>query len=151
MAKLTIAQKKEWAKLLFLRENLTQKEIAERVGVSAVTINKWVKGGNWENLKVSITITKEEQLKNLYRQLAEINKVISERPEEEGKRYATAAEADTITKLAAAINKMESDIGLSDVVAAFQGLLTWLRTFDVEEAKRIAPILDGYVKTKISV
>ena len=147
MANLTIKQKKDWAKLLYIRENLTQKEIAERVGVSTVTMNKWVndKTDNWEMQKVSITITKEEQLKNLYRQLAEINRTIAERPESEGKRYASAAEADTITKLAAAIDKMESDI-----VATFQGLLGWLRTFDIDEAQRVAPVLDGYVKTKIA-
>ncbi|HBX44471.1 MAG TPA: DDE transposase family protein [Porphyromonadaceae bacterium] len=150
MANLTNEQKKEWAKLLFLRENLTQKEIAERVGVSAVTMNKWVKSGNWENLKVSITITKEEQLKNLYRQLAEVNRTIAERPAADGNRYATSAEADIISKLAASINKMESDIGLADIIATFQGLLSWLRTFDILEAQRIAPVLDGYVKTKIS-
>ena len=150
MAKLSNAQKKEWAQLLFTKENITQKEIAERVGISEVTMSRWVKAGNWESLKVSITITKEEQLKNIYRQLAEINKSIAERPAEEGNRYATPAESDTINKLATAINKMETDIGLSDIIATFQGLLAWLRTFDVPEAQRIATILDGYVKTKIS-
>ena len=34
MADLTNAQKKEWAKTLYLKENLTQQEIADRVGVS---------------------------------------------------------------------------------------------------------------------
>ena len=65
MAELSIVQKKEWAKLLFTKENLTQGEIAERVGVSRVTINKWANTENWELLKVSITITREEQLKSL--------------------------------------------------------------------------------------
>lgn len=150
MAKLTNAQKKEWAQLLFTKENITQKEIAARVGISEVTMSRWVRAGNWESLKVSITITKEEQLKNIYRQLAEINRTIAERPADEGNRYATTAESDTINKLATAINKMETDIGLSDIIATFQGLLAWLRTFDVPEAQRIAPVLDGYVKTKIS-
>lgn len=150
MAKLSNAQKKEWAQLMFTKENITQKEIAERVGISEVTMSRWVKAGNWESLKVSITITKEEQLKNIYRQLAELNKTIAERPTDEGNRYATTAESDTINKLATAINKMETDIGLSDIIATFQGLLAWLRTFDVPEAQRIAPILDGYIKTKIS-
>lgn len=63
MADLSNLQKKEWAKLLFTKENLTQQEIAERVGVSRVTINKWINSENWEHLKVSITITREEQLK----------------------------------------------------------------------------------------
>ncbi len=146
MANLTIAQKKEWAKLLFLRENLTQKEIAERVGVSAVTINKWVKNERWEDLRVSITITKEEQLKNLYRQLAEINNAIAER---ERNKFATSAEADTITKLANAIDKMETDVGLADIQSAFRKFLTWLRAFDLPEAQRLVNLFDDFIKTVI--
>ena len=44
MAKeLTSDQRKEWAKLIFLKENITQQEIADRVGVSRITVNKWAK------------------------------------------------------------------------------------------------------------
>ena len=82
---MTTGQRKEWAKLLFVKENLTQAEIAERVGVSRVTVNKWINAENWEHLKVSVTITKEEQLKNLYRQLAELNGKIAQR--EQGQRF----------------------------------------------------------------
>jgi transcriptional regulator with XRE-family HTH domain len=146
MGNLTIAQKKEWAKLLFLRENLTQKEIAERVGVSAVTINKWVKNERWEDLRVSITITKEEQIKNLYRQLAEINNAIAER---DGNKFATPAEADTITKLANAIEKMETDVGLADIQSSFRKFLSWLRTFDLPEAQRLVNLFDDFIKTVI--
>ena len=32
MADLTNAQKKEWAKTLYLKENLTQQEIADQIG-----------------------------------------------------------------------------------------------------------------------
>ena len=48
MAELSNSQKKEWAQTLYLRENLTQAEIAERVGVSRVTISNWIKAGKWE-------------------------------------------------------------------------------------------------------
>lgn len=147
MKKLTLSQKKEWAQLLYTRENLTQKEIAARVEVSAVTINKWVKTGLWEELKTSITITKEAQLKNLYRQLSELNKAIADR--EAGKRYSTTAEADTITKLANAIEKMESDIGLADIISTFRSFLDWLRKFDLKEAQRLMPVFDSFIKTRV--
>ena len=42
MAELTNEQKKAWAKTLYTRETLTQAEIAERVGVSRVTVNNWI-------------------------------------------------------------------------------------------------------------
>lgn len=145
---LTIAQKKEWAKLLFTKENLTQLEIAERVGVSRVTIGKWINAENWEQLKVSITITREEQLKSLYRQLAELNTTISDRPK--GERFPSAAEADTISKLANAIQKMETEVGLANVISVFGELLKWLRTFDIEQSKQISSVLDAFVKSKLS-
>jgi transcriptional regulator with XRE-family HTH domain len=147
MAGLTNKQKKDWAQLLFTKENVTQKEVAQRVGVSTQTMSKWVNQGKWEELKVSVTITKEEQLKNLYRQLAEINKVISER--EEGKRYATSGESDTISKLAVAIEKMESDIGLADIISTFRTFLTWLRGFDIEQAQTLTPLCDSFIKSRI--
>lgn len=109
MAELTNEQKKAWAKTLYTRETLTQAEIAERVGVSRVTVNNWIGKGNWEQLKASITITREEQLKNLYRQLAELNNAIMGKPE--GERFPNAAEADTISKLSNAIKKLETEVG----------------------------------------
>ncbi|WP_337380818.1 helix-turn-helix domain-containing protein [Phocaeicola coprophilus] len=146
--KMTNEQRKEWAKLLFVKENLTQAEIAERVGVSRVTVNKWINTENWEHLKVSVTITKEEQLKSLYRQLAELNDKIAER--EPGERFANVKEADTISKLANAIKKMETEVGLADITSVFSDLLKWLRTYDTEQAKQICPVLDAYVKSKLA-
>lgn len=146
MANLTIKQKREWAQLLYTKEYISQKEIAERVGVSQQTMSRWVTKFKWDELKVSITITREEQLKNLYRQLSEMNKAISER---EGNKYPTAAEADTITKLASAIDKLESETGLNEILSTFKEFLNWLRKFNLEEAQRLVPLFDDFVKTKL--
>lgn len=104
MADLTTQQKKGYARTLYLKDNLTQQEIADKVGVSRNTINRWIAAEKWEEMKVGMTLTREQQVASLHRQVAEINRVISER--EEGKRYANAAEADTLNKLATAIKKL---------------------------------------------
>lgn len=147
MAGLTLKQKREWALLLYTKENLSQKEIAAKVGVSEVTISRWKDKYKWEELKVSITITKEEQLKNLYRQIAELNNAIAGR--EKGSRFASSKEADSITKLANAIDKLESDIGLADIISTFRNFLAWLRKFDLPKAQELTPLFDSYIKTKI--
>jgi len=147
MADLTIAQKKEWAKLLYTKENLTQAEIAERVGVTRVTVNKWINAENWETLKVSISITNEEQLKNLYRQLAEIQNTILNR--EDGARYAMPAEAEVIRKLTISIKQLQAELGLSEITSVFGGLIQFLRTYEPKRVKEIAPVLDAYVKSKL--
>lgn len=148
MTELSIQQKKEWAKTLYLKENLTQLEIAERVGVSRVTVNNWINKNGWEMLRTSITITREEQLKSLYRQLAELNNAIMNQPE--GKRFPNTAEADTISKLSNAIKKMETEVGLADIISVFSDLLKWVRAHDPERAREISPLLDAFVKSKIS-
>lgn len=147
MADLTNAQKKEWAKTLYLRENLTQQEIADRVGCSRVTVSNWVRAGKWEEQKVGITLTRQEQVANLYRQVAEINRTIAERPE--GERFATSKEADILGKLAAAISKMEQEIGIADTISVLTGLIEWLRPHDIEKAKEITSIADAYIKDKL--
>ena len=86
--------------------------------------------------------------KNLYRQLAELNGKIAQR--EQGQRFPNAAEADTISKLANAIKKMETEVGLADITSVFADLLKWLRTYDAEQAKQVCPLLDAFVKSKLA-
>lgn len=147
MADLNNAQKKEWAKTLYLRENLTQQEIADRVGVSRVSVSNWVRAGKWEEQKVGITLTRQEQVANLYRQVAEINRSIAARPE--GERFATSKEADILGKLAAAISKMEQEVGIADKISVLTDLINWLRPVDLEKAKEITQLADAYIKDKL--
>jgi len=147
MAELSISQKKEWAKTLYLKENLTQQEIADRVGVSRITINKWINTEKWEQQKVGITLTREEQISNLYRQVAEINKVIAARPE--GERFATTAEADILGKLSSTIKKMETDVGIADIISVLTQFIEWLRPVDLEKAKEFTRLADAFIKDKL--
>ena len=144
MAALTNQQKKEWAKTLFLKENLTIIEIADRVGSSRQTVSRWIKDGKWETLKTSLTLTRQEQISMLYRQVAEINRAIAKRAD--GERYANSKEADILGKLASAINKMESDVGIKDICEVGSKFMDWLRPIDLDKAKEIALIYDAFTK-----
>lgn len=46
MAELTAQQKKDYARMLYLKDNLTQQEIAEKVGVSRQSVIRWMKAEN---------------------------------------------------------------------------------------------------------
>ena len=147
MADLTNAQKKEWAKTLYMRENLTQQEIAERVGVSRVTVSNWVRAGKWEEQKAGLTLTRQEQVANLYRQVAEINRAISARAE--GERFPNSKEADILGKLSAAIRNMEQETGIADIISVLTGFIEWLRPFALEKAKELTRLADAYIKDKL--
>lgn len=144
MADLTTGQKKDYARTLYLKDNLTQQEIADKVGVSRKTVNRWATTEKWETMKVGLTLSKEQQISNLHRQVIELNNNILSRPE--GKRYATPPEADTLGKLAAAIKKMETDIGIADVVSVGMRFAEWLRPVDLEKAKELAILWDKFIK-----
>ena len=137
-------QKKEWAKLLYIRENLTQKEIAQKVGSSAVTIGKWIKKENWDKLRQSMLITRETQLSRLYMQLDELNAAIMKR--EEGTRFPDYKEADAISKLTNAIKTMETEASIADIVEVAKRLLNWLRPINPDKAVEVARIIDDYIK-----
>lgn len=136
--------KKELAKALFINGTYTLEEIADKVGCARQTITKWSKADNWEDLKASRTISPEQILAGFNRQIIEINKQIDSR--EEGQRFATPAEADTLVKLASAIKKIETDTGIADVVNVSMKFTNWLRPLDLEMAKKISNIFDAYLK-----
>lgn len=148
MTRLTSKQKKEWAKTLYLKENLTQQEIADKVGVSRQTVIRWIQKEKWEELKTSLTLTRQEQIGNLYQQVAAINRAILERPD--GERYATSKEADILGKLAAAINKMETEVGIKDICEVGTKFTDWLRAVDLDKAKDFVTLYDAFIKDQLS-
>lgn len=146
-AELNIQQKKDIARQLFVKGDFTQIEIAEKVGVSKVTINKWVKTENWDKEKISLAATRQEQLNKIYKQLAEINNTIENRPV--GERYATPAEADTIGKLSKSIEKFEKETSLSDTITVITEILEWLRPQDLKKSQEFSNVFDLYIKSKL--
>lgn len=145
MSKMTSEQMRRWALTMYLNENRTQAEIAEACGVSRQTIIRWSKADKWDEHKVSLTMTREEQIKNLQRQIAEINNGILDR--EAGKRFATPKEADTIVKLTTSINKLETEIGIHEIVGVAQRFIAWLRPVDLELTKIFTRLFDKFIKS----
>lgn len=142
--------KKEYAKLLFTSEKLSQKEISEKVGVSEQTITRWVNAnsGEWRRLRQSLFVTKREQLSRIYDQIGEITNSIIEK--EQGKRYADSKEADTLVKLTSAAKTLETEASVADKIDVTMKFLDWLRPIDLELAKRIAPLFNSFIKDSLS-
>lgn len=139
------AQEKEYAKSLYIGGGLTQKEIAERVSVTEKTLAKWIKEGKWDNLKKSLLTTKENQLSFLYNQLDFLNTDISKRDF----KVATGKEADTIAKLSASINRLETETSIGDTVEVARAFIEFVRQQDLELAKVITNLFDVFITAKM--
>jgi transcriptional regulator with XRE-family HTH domain len=146
LTKMKAADKKDWAKLLYTKEGLSQREVAGRTGVSTVTINKWVNANEaeWDKLRKSLLVTRDEQLRRLYMQLDELNTHIMERVK--GSRFANSKEADTINKLTVAIRTLETDASIADIVEVCKRVLNYLRPISPEKAREMAMIFDDFIK-----
>lgn len=147
MAALNNVQKKALAKDIYLLGSYTMEEIAVKVGTTRQTVSRWAKTDGWDELKAGMTIGREEILKNLYRQINEINSNISSR--EKGERHANSKEADILMKLSASIKKMEEDVGISELVSAGMRFGDWLRKIDLDKAKEFVNWWDAFIKDQI--
>jgi transposase len=135
-------RKKELAQFFYCNSQLSQKEIAEKVGTSEVTMSKWAKEGKWDTLKASITITRQEQLNRVYQQITAINNKISE----EQRGIPSGSDADVLSKLAAVVERLEKETSITDVVSVSMKFLDWLRKIDTEKAKELSGLFDAFIK-----
>ena len=147
MADLSREQKKDFAKNLYLNNpNITQKELALRVGVSAVTINKWINDEKWDTLQKSLLLSKSEILADYYEQLREAKESVKMR--EEGKRFMSSKEADAVVKITSAIKNLETETNIADKVEVGKNFLAFIRKITTyDESNKIAKLFDTYIKS----
>ena len=140
-------KEKEIAKILYVREKLTLKEIAEKVGVQEATIIGWAEREQWAKLRSGLTLCKESIIMDIYMQIQDITKTISERPE--GMRKPTPNEATLIRKLSESVKNMEQDIGIAEIVSCGMQFIDFLRNFEYEKSKEVAPLWDSFLRSKL--
>lgn len=143
--KLTIKQKKDYAKTLFIKEKLTQKEIAKRVGVSERSLSKWVNEDNWNKQRQSNLLTREEQLCKMMTELDTLNGVI----EFGGRGYADKEQAYIRDTLIQNIQKLETETSIREVYNVATKVVGYWRPIDLPTAQLLTEAFDGYIKANM--
>ncbi|MBP3762935.1 MAG: terminase [Bacteroidales bacterium] len=105
-------KERELARLYYFQGE-AQKSIAERIGVSAVTINRWAKDGNWESLRAAKTISRKELVVKMLQK-------INERLE------SSDWTADEIIKAASAVEKLDKQTNIVTMMEVFAAFGNWL-------------------------
>jgi len=137
-------QEREYARILYVSERLTFKDIAERVGVTEKTIGKWAELDNWDKLRKSLLTTRQSQLVHWYNQLEAINLAIEERA-----NIPTNSEADTMSKITSNIQKLEVEISLGEYVQVTKKVLEFIQTVDLDAAKLFTRYADEFINSKL--
>lgn len=128
---------------LYCNTQLSQKDIAKVAGISAVQLNKWVKGNNWELDKTTQQVTAERVIRELYSNISDIH-----REAKEGKRKLTPAETDSIVKITASIKSLRKRYDLSSYHSILRECLEYMNKADNETAKLFAPKMLEFLREK---
>ena len=137
-----LEDKREYARLLFMQGE-TQKVIAEKVGVSAVTINKWVAENGWQELRAASNITRPELVNKL---LHTIDKLIEQVNESEDPE-AMAGLGDKLAKLSTTIERLDKKASIVDVIEVFMAFSKWMQfrmSFDDEITPELLKTINKY-------
>lgn len=138
-------QEREYARILYVSERLTFKEIAERVGVSDKTVGKWADLHKWDNMRKSMLTTRQNQLVHWYNQLEAINNDIAAREP----AIPNAKEADIMSKITANIQRLEVETSIGEYVEVGRKVLTFIQDINLNDAKLFKSYIDEFINMKL--
>jgi len=144
-SKSAIVKAKDYAKLLFIKERLPQKEIAVKTGYSEQTISKWAVAGNWAKEQKNFVLTRQEQMGNLLDELSELNASIKLKPA--GARFADSKQGDIRLKLIKDIKELETKASKPEAISACIALLEFVRKVDLKVAQELGYYVNGFIKS----
>jgi hypothetical protein len=131
--------KKDLAEALYM-SGINQQDIAEKIGMSRVTINKWCMSGGWKERRGAKTITRQELINKI---LLSINDALTECTNDPKKFGATS---DQLAKLASTIDKLDKKGNVVDYINTFVDFSDWLES-QVGINKEVTPVLIRVITT----
>jgi uncharacterized protein YjcR len=135
ITKKELEDKKDYARLLYMQGE-QQKVIAEKVGVSAQTITKWVNVGGWVGQRAAQNITRPELVNKLLRTVDKMIEAVNDSDDPD----AANGLGDKLAKFAATIEKLDKHTSIVDVIEVFMAFSKWLQ-FQAEFDEDITPEL----------
>nr|DAY54997.1 MAG TPA: Protein of unknown function (DUF1804) [Caudoviricetes sp.] len=122
MASKASEEKKEFAFTLYMAGE-QQNVIAEKVGVSKQTVNRWVAEGDWGKRRAAKNITRPELTNKL---LLSIDKLL-EKVIESDDADTFDGLGDKLSKLSAAVAKLDKGANVVDAVEVFMAFGKWMQ------------------------
>lgn len=121
-SKKELEQKNELARLYYMQGE-SQKNIASKVNVSENTISRWVDKGEWEKKRAGNMVTRPEIVN---KNLILISHLLDKLNSEEVKLSDVGKIVDQISKLAAAIERIDKKANVIDSIEVFTSLNKWM-------------------------
>jgi transposase len=138
------SQEKELAAQLFINTNLSQKEIAQKVGVTEKSMSAWVNEGKWEELKNAKHSTNAEIIAGLKKIL---NHHIEQKIKKLNENTFEKSDADVIVEISRSIDIMQGKgISLRDKVEVMEEFIDFIPMDNAKLQKLKSEIAEWQVK-----
>lgn len=148
MAKKELNSKKEFAFILYMN-GTNQQDIADKTGVSRVTINKWIKDNGWKEKRAAKAVTRPELINKL---LLSIDTMIDKANNMDSPE-AMAGLGDKLSKIASAIEKLDKKANVIDTIEVCIAFGKWVEHrigIDKEVTPELAKIINKLQDTFIN-
>ena len=135
-------QKKSLGRALYL-SGMEQTEIADKLGVSRVTISKWCTAEGWKEARAAKNISRPELVNKL---LLTIDAMI-ENVNKSKDPTLIGALADKLSKLSATIEKLDKKANVIDAIEVFMAFNRWIQdqaSYDPEITPELIKAINKY-------
>ena len=142
MKKAELENKKQLGRSLYL-SGMEQQEIAERLGVSRVTISNWCAKEGWKEARAAKNITRPELVNKL---LLTIDNLIESVNKSEDPTLIGSL-ADKLSKLSAVVEKLDKKANVVDAIEVFMAFNHWIQdqaNYDPEITPELIKAINKY-------
>lgn len=142
MTKAELENKKQLGRSLYM-SGMEQQEIAERLGVSRVTISNWCTKEGWKEARAAKNITRPELVNKL---LLTIDQLIGN-VNKSNDPTLIGSLADKLSKLSAVVEKLDKKANVVDAIEVFMAFNKWLQynaEFDPEITPELIKAINKY-------
>lgn len=142
MTKAELENKKQLGRSLYM-SGMEQQEIAERLGVSRVTISNWCTKEGWKEARAAKNITRPELVNKL---LLTIDQLI-ENVNKSNDPTLIGSLADKLSKLSAVVEKLDKKANVVDAIEVFMAFNKWIQynaEFDPEITPELIKAINKY-------
>lgn len=137
---LTYNERKEWARLLYTRNDYSISDVALKVNTDEETVQGWIEEGSWNIVRRTAMTSKAAQLNRLYSMIEQLSV--------ESNDHKDMKALDHLVKLTAAVKNLETEESASNIIVVAELFIDWLRPRDRELAKIVTAEFDSFIAQK---
>ena len=142
MTKADTEKKKSLARSLYMA-GMEQREIADKVEVSRVTVSKWCAAEGWKEARAARSVTRPELVNKL---LITIDTLITQVNESNDPNL-IAGLGDKLAKLSSVIEKLDKKANVVDAIEVFMAFSKWIEyrsSIDPEVTPELIKAINKY-------